>query len=440
MPWRRGGLLAMLAAVLLAASAAAQTFDVGRPRTLVVGTPPGARAVRVDGERTGSSRDPLPAGSLRVAWQTPPLNLLLDDAPVVDASGTAYLVGTRGEVVAIARDGSERWRVSTGAVQPGPAALLSDDTLVFADAVGEAVAVKDGAVRWRVRFGRGDSSHPAPLPLADGGVVVATAHDLAALDVDGHERARLTLPEAATGALVASRGAVLVTGASGVVWSWTPGAPEAERAGSFDAPTEGGAVLLDDHTLVAVTDGGRKVSALDFGAALGLGQLRQVAQIGQLGQGPSLGGAAGIWLGPPAAHAGSVYLILLTPAAELAVALDRTGAETMRARIASRTPAIAADGGVVALVPLPHAPPLVDASGTLAFATTDGALGTVGAGAVEELQAACVSAARVPSADAARVAGLAPLAPGLFLAACHSGTLLALRGASPAGGSAPGPL
>jgi hypothetical protein len=188
-----------------------------------------------------------------------------------------------------------------------------------------------------------------------------------------------------------------------------------------------------------VTAGGTKVSALDFGA-LGLGQLRLVAQIGQLGQGLAVGGTAGIWLGPPAAHAGSLYLILLTPAAELAVALDHTGAETMRARIASHTPVVAADGGVVALVPLPHAPPLVDASGTLAFASTDGALGTVGAGAVEELQAACVSAARVPSADAARVAGLAPLAPGVFLAACHSGTLLALRGASPAGESAPGPL
>jgi outer membrane protein assembly factor BamB len=434
--------LATLAGALLAAGAAAQTFDVGRPRTLIVGTPSGARADRVDAERTGLSRDPLPAGSLRIAWQTPPLGLLLDDAPVVDASGTAYLVGTRGEVVAIARDGSERWRASTGAVQPGPAALLSDDTLVFADAVGEAVAVKDGAVRWRVRFGRGDASHPAPLPLADGGVIVATAHDLAALDVDGHERDRTTLPEAATGALVASRGSVLATGASGVVWSWTPGAPEAERAGSFGAPTEGGAVLVDDHTLVAVTAGGTKVSALDLGPT-GVGQLRQITQIGQLGQGLSIGGTAGIWLGPPAAHAGNVYLVLLTPAAELAVALDRTGAETMRARIATHTPMIAADGGMVALAPVQHAPPLVDASGTLAFASTDGALGTVGAGTVEELQAACVSAARVPSADAARVAGLAPLAPGMFLAACHSGTLVALRGAagaSPAGESPSGHL
>jgi hypothetical protein len=434
--------LAMLAVGLLAAGAAAQTFDVGRPRTLVVGTPPGVRADRVDAERTGLSRDPLPAGSLRVAWQTPALGLLLDDAPVVDASGTAYLVGTRGEVVAIARDGSERWRASTGAVQPGPAALLSDDTLVFADAVGEAVAVKDGAVRWRVRFGRGDTSHPAPLPLADGGVLVATAHDLAALDVEGHQRARTTLPEAATGALVAFRGGVLATGASGVVWSWTPGAPEAERAGSFGAPTEGGAVLVDEHTLVAVIAGGTKVAALDFGP-VGLGQLRLVAQIGQLGQGPSAAGVGGVWLGPPAAHAGNVYLVLLTPTAELAVGLDRGGAETMRARIASRTPTVAADGGTVALVPVQYAPPLVDASGTLAFASTDGAIGTVGAGTVEELQAACVSAARIPSADAARVAGLAPLAPGVFLAACHSGSLVALRGAagaSPAGETPSGHL
>jgi hypothetical protein len=428
--------LATTAAALLTAAAAAQTFDAARPRTLVVGTPPGARADRIDGARTGAVRDPLPLGGLRVAWQTP-VAALIDDAPLVDASGSVYVVGTRGEVVVVGPDGIERWRVSTGAVQPGPAALLSDDTLVFADAVGEAVAVRDGAVRWRTRFGRGDIAHPAPLPLADGGVVVATAHDLAVLDAEGHERARTTLPEAADGPLVAFGRKVVVTGASGVVWTWAPGAPEPERIGSLGGAPEGGAVLIDDHTLVAVTAGGRRLSSLDLGQP---GQPQTFGQLGQLGQPLAAVTAGAEWLGPPASHAGNVYLML-----------DRSGVEIMRARVASRLPVVTADGGSAPLLPVPHAAPLVDASGTIAFAGTDGAVGTVGgatgAATVEMLQGVCAGAARLPAGDALHVAGLAPLpllggagAGAGFVAACHAGSVVALRGATPAGESAPGHL
>jgi hypothetical protein len=414
-----------LAAALLAAGAAAQTLDVARPRTLVVGTPPGARATRGDGARSGASATPLPTGALNVAWQTRALGVLIDDAPVVDASGTTYLVGTRGEVLAIARDGSERWRTSTGAVQPGPTALLSDDTLVFADALGEAIAVREGAIRWRVRFGRGDASHPAPLPLGDGGVVVATAHDLAVLDVEGHERARTTLPEAAVGPLVAAPGRVLATGSSGVVWSWTPGAPEPVRAGSLGGTPSGGAVLVDDHTLVSVTSEGSRLSALDL--AQGLAATRAVP-------------VGGLWLGPPATRAGNVYLVLLTPSAELVVGLDPTGAEIARSRVASHLAPLSADGGAPPLATVPHAPPLVDSAGTLAFATTEGGLGTVSAGTVELVDGLCADAGRAPASEVARIAGLAPLAPGMFVAACHAGTLIALRGASSPGESGPGHL
>lgn len=430
------GALAVASAWLAAAGATAQTVDVERPRTLVVGTPPGARAARVDGARTGLSASPLPTGSLAVAWQTPALGLVIEAPPVVDANGTTYLVGTRGEVVAIGRDGSERWRVSTGAVQPGPPALLSDDTLVFADAMGEAVAVRGGAVRWRTRFGRGDVSHPAPLPLGDGGVVVATAHDLAALDVEGHERARVTLPDLASGPLVAAPGRVLATGASGVVWAWAPGAVEPLRAGSFGGAVEGGAVLVDDHTLVAVTLEGAKLAALD----LDQGTTKTLAV-------PTSAGA-GLWLGPPAARSGSVYLMLLTPSAELAVGLDPAGSEILRARVATHLSLPSADGGLPALVPAPHAPPLIDGAGTLAFATTEGGVGTVSGAAgatgttVELLDGVCSGTVHGPSSasaaigDGGRIAGLAPLAPGMFVAACHAGRVVALRGASAPG--APG--
>ena len=430
---------ALALALAFSGAAVAQTLDVGRPRTLVVGTPGGARTARVDGARTGRSRDPLPASSLRVQWQTP-TGAPLDGIPVVDASRTAYVVGARGEVVAVDRDGGERWRVSTGAVQPGPAALLSDDTLVFADALGEAVAVRNGAVRWRVRFGRGDASHPAPLALEDGGVIVATAHDLAALDVDGQTRARTTLPEAAAGPLVAANvnggPRVVAIGSSGTAWSWAPGAAEPDRAGSFGGPIEGGAVLENARTLVAVTSGGTQFTALDL--VRGTATTRMQAQSGAL------------WLGPPAALAGSLFLTLLAPTAELLVAVDSTGTETLRVHLVSRAPLFAADGGVSPVVSLPHAAPLVDASGTVAFASTDGTIGTAtaaggdggGSGTVELLTGACSGARMTGGAsDPGRVTGLAPLAPGVFIAACHGGMLVAIGSAPPGpGGPGAGPL
>jgi hypothetical protein len=394
--------------------AAAQTVDVQRPRTLVVGSPPGARADRVDAARSGRARDPLPTGALRTEWQLP-TGALIEQAPLVDASGTTYVVGTRGEVVAITRDGREKWRASTDSPQPGPAALLSDDTLVFADALGEAVAVREGVVRWRARFGRGDATHPSPLPLDDGGVVVATAHDVAVLDAEGHERTRVTLPEAAAGPLVAALGRVVAVTASGAVWAWPPGATDPTRLGSFGSPIEGGAALADDHTLLAVTSGGGHLSAVDL--ATGATTTRAVAP-------------AGIWLGPPAVRSGTATLLLLAPSAELAVVVDASGLETARSLLVVRPPPLATDGGVAPLVAIPHTPPLVDAAGTIAFATSEGSLGVAAGSTVELVADGCVSSGttRDPRPDPSRAAGLAPLGPGVFIAACRSGLVVAVRG------------
>lgn len=416
------GGVALLASVALALGAAAQTVDVQRPRSLVVGRPPGARADRVDGARAGRTHDALPAASLRVAWQTP-VGATLDGAPLVDAHGNVTVVGTRGEVVVLGPDGSERTRVGTGAPQPGPGALLSDDTLVFADAHGEAVAVRDGVVRWRVVFGRQDASHPAPLPLDDGGVVVATAHDLAALDADGRERARVTVREGAAGPLLAAMGRVVVTGVGGAVYTWSPGEPDLARAGHLGATPEGGAAMGDDHTLLAVTASGDRLVSLD----LTRGVTTTVAVPG-----------AGVWLGPPAAGAGKTYVGLLGATAELVFGVDANGAEVMRMRIASHAATTSADGGAPLLVPLAHAAPLVDAAGTVAFATLDGAVGIATTTTVELVDDPCSFIPHAAPGAASRVVGLAPLGPGAFVLACRGGGVVAITSAS--GGAASPPL
>jgi hypothetical protein len=321
-------------------------------------------------------------------------------------------------------------------MQPGPAALLSDDTVVFVDVAGEAVAVRAGAVRWRVRFGRSDAARPAPLPTLDGGVVVATTQDLALLDSDGHVRARVTLPEPSTSPLVAARGKVVAVAASGTVWTWTPGAPEAARVASFGTATADGAALADEHTLVAVSGSQTQLLAVDLDHPSASAATRAVAP-------------AGLLIGPPAMLRSAAYLLMATPTADLAIAFDGSGTELFRTALAMHPPPVAPDGGPGVLVAPPRAAPLVDRTGAVAFATADGAVGVATSGGSEVVADTCPvvapTAVRVPV-----VAGLAPLAVGGappeggatgggatgggatgqagLVAACASGTVVALRG------------
>ncbi len=422
---------ACLAAAVVAGGlrrrAAAQTVDVQRARTLVVGTPSGgARADRIDAARTGRAREALPSGGLRIEWRAS-VGELVEHAPLVDTAGVTYVVGTRGEVGAVGRDGIERWHLATGAMQPGPAALLSDDTMVFVDAAGEAVAVRDGALRWRRRFGRGDAARPAPLPLDDGGVVVATTQDLTVLDAEGRLRARATLPEPTTFPLVAALGRVVAVGASGTVWTWIPGAPEVLRAASFETPIADGAALAGGRTLLAVGAAQTQLLALDLDRP-GLASAATTRAVAP----------AGLFLGPPAVRGSTAHLLVTTPTTELAVAFDASGSEISRSVLAVHPPPMAADGGAGALVAPAHAPPIVDDAGRLAFATSDGTVGVVTGAGSEALSDACpVAVATVGRLPA--VAGMAPLETGAFVVACASGTVLAVRG-SPARGGGPSPM
>ena len=412
-----GVALGGVALAVAAAGAGAQTVDVQRPRTLVVGTPAaGARADRVDAARSGRSGTPLPlaeGGGLRIEWRVA-LGGPVDVGPVVDAHGTTYVAGTRGEIVAVARDGSEKWRVATGAIQPSAPALLSDDSLVITDAAGEAVAVREGVLRWRVRFGRPDPARatpPAPLALDDGGVVVATSRDLAALDAEGRERARTTLPESTTSPLVSALGKVVAVTSSGAVWSWTPGASEVTRIGSFGGPIDDSAALSDDHTLLAVASGRQHLVAVDL--VRGTTTTRAVTP-------------TGLWLGPPSMTAGTAHLLLQAPTSELALAVDASGGETSRALLTTHPPSISADGGAAQLVALAHTPLLVDAAGTLAFATADGSVGVLSGGVVDVLADLCTPPPG-PRGVVAPAVALAPLGPGAFVVECRNAWLVAVR-------------
>jgi hypothetical protein len=400
------GLAVAVIGLLLAGAAAAQTLETRRARTLVVGTPNGgARVDRVTRGRTGQSQDALPAASLRIQWQTPFLGMGIEQAPLVDPAGTTLVVGAQGDVVAIGRDGAQLWQAATAAIQPGPAALLSDGSMVFATGSGDAVAVREGRLRWRSRFGRADAAHPAPLPLEDGGVVVATGRDLAVLDADGNERARATLPESATAPLVSALGRVVIVASSGTVYAWALGG-EPARVGSFGSSVDQGAALVDDHTLVAVTSAHTHLTAVDL--TNGSMTTRAIA-------------ASSLWLGPPTTQGGVAHLLAMTQTSDLLVGLDAAGSEVGRALLGTRPVLLGPDGGPAALVAPPHVPPIVDRAGVVAFATNQG-VGVASGATVEFVADVC------PVASNGAAAGLAPLGAGAFVLACRAGSLVALNG------------
>jgi hypothetical protein len=215
---------------------------------------------------------------------------------------------------------------------------------------------------------------------------------------------------------VAARGKVVALGASGPVWTWTPGAPEAARVASFGTAIADGAALADEHTLLAVSGGQTQLLALDLDHPSATAATRAVAP-------------AGLLLGPPAILRSAAYLLMTTATADLAVAFDASGAELFRTALVMHPPPVAPDGGPGVLVAPPRAAPLVDRSGTVAFATADGAVGVATPSGSEVVADTCPvvasMAGRVPA-----VAGLAPLQTGSLVAACASGTVVALRGSA----------
>ncbi len=79
--------------------AGAQRLDPRRPAVFVVGAPGGASpTIRGDARRTGSSKDLLPAGVLRIAWKKT-LSLTIDQPALVGEDGTLAIVTSRGDVV-----------------------------------------------------------------------------------------------------------------------------------------------------------------------------------------------------------------------------------------------------------------------------------------------------------------------------------------------------
>jgi hypothetical protein len=408
--------------------AMAQAFDVERPLVVMVGAPGGARMTQLDPGRRGLATSLLPASNLATEWQVA-LGFVAQQGPVVDGKGHTYVLGDSCEVVALASDGAVLWRVAARGTQPGPAVLLSDNTLVFADGAGEAVAVREGAVVWRSRFGRASASHAAPLPLDDGGVVVASGPDLAVLDAEGGERARVVLPETTSHPLISAQGKVVAVGDSGTVWAWVPGEHQASRVASFGSDIDGSAALLGEHLLLAVSATQTHLSTVD------LAHGTVATLVGSLG---------GLWVGSPAVDgSGAIYDTQSTASGEAIVALDAAGIERGRTIVAGPTRPGGADRPTLGAGSGGHPLPIVDSENHIVFATATGSIGVVSglatAGATASTEDAradlvaevCTSPTRARGESA--VVGMAPLTDQRLVAVCRAGLVIALKAGRQAG-------
>ncbi len=415
------GVSLVAVAALVGHDADAQRLDPRRPSVFVVGPPGGASPTnRGDARRTGASKQALPSGLLHIAWRKT-IGLTIEHPALVGPDGTLAVVSGRGDVVFLDELGDEKGRASSGTTSVGPATMTSDGTVVFLSSAGDAIGVRRSSPRPRfvTRIGGERNARAAPLSLDDGGVVVATASDLVVLDSEGNVRSRVTLPESPSAPLLASGDRVIAVTASGAVYGWSPGR-ETVRLGSFGAPVDGGAALADANTLVAVIEGNHLVE-LDLTRAART--TRSIA-------------AQGLYLGPPSVRTvapGGVLATLLAQTASRAfvVTVDPGGLETMRAPIATLTPITLADGGAAPLIARPHAGPLVDSRGAVAFASPDGHVGMVGpSGAVDTLgELICTQTPR-----SAGVAGLTPFGRGAFAVTCEGGVLARITGPEAADG------
>jgi len=375
---------------------------------------------RVDARRSGFSRAPLPTGTLRTGFRHA-FGLSIEHAPLTLEDGSIAVVVNHNELVILSSaDNTPKYASSLGSGALGPPTALADGTLVVVTSGGEAVGVRQGAVRFRTRLGgeRSLVGHVSPLSLDDGGVVVATATELTALDADGGVRARATVPEQLATPLVAASGEIIAVAGSGAVYGVVPG-KETHKIGSFGAPIDGSAVLAGPATLLAVVEGSR-LAAMD----LAHGAVVTRASV-----------SAGIYLGPPAVSwrgGGEIaHLLSMTPGRALLVAIDGSGQEVLRHQVSTFTPMALADGGAAAMVAPPHAGVLVDAAGSVAFATPEGFIGVVSAASGVRMLGESPWATRITAAGkphGGNIIGISPSRDG-FIVASDSGNLVEVVGA-----------
>jgi hypothetical protein len=264
-----GGLVLAAAAALTVFGAqvasGSEPIDPSLPQRWTVGAPRGAAPMaRVDAQRSGRSADPLPSAP-RVLWRAR-VQGGVGHAVAVDGSGSVVVASQIATLSEIRADGRIAWTARTGATPAASApVLLSDGTRVVLNGGGELLGFDAaGKPRMAVKLSLVTSGRVAePLPLDDGGLIVAAGRTALRLDRAGSPRASTRLD--AEIVVLAARGVeTLLVTERGDVHAWHPPA-EPRKLGSFAGRVDGAAVARGRMT--AVVDQRRLVD-LELGTGL----------------------------------------------------------------------------------------------------------------------------------------------------------------------------
>ena len=389
------------AAVLVASHSIATSIDPGVAVTVVVGSPAGACPMgRMDGARTGRSRDRLPAEP-RVLWRWSMGCALDASAVAVDRRGAVVVAGSNAaEIAQLGSDGRQQWRAKTGGGVPiaGPV-ILADDTRLVLTGSGDALGFDaNGRARFAANVGPpGKNTRAAPLPLDDGTVALAVGTDVVLLSADGQVQGRYEIGESPTGALVQTAHGVAVTAENGSVYLVRPPA-RARKVGTFGGDPRPGAAAPDGNTLLAVVDHKRLVR-LDVrtGASRSL----------RAEPSPSLDGPVAL----DAARSANIT----TFSGDL-TGLSPEGAEVRRTALAAGAPPLPAEPRVIDLSTMSESPPLItDDLGRVGFARVGGPIGVVSPEG---------SVVLVDQARCAFPVALAPAGRGRMVVACRDGSIV----------------
>jgi len=289
------------------------------------------------------------------------------------------------------------WSLRSGAALPAAApAILSDGTRVVLTSAPELFAVhRSGELRFRKPLPAPPMRFAAPpLPLDDGGLVIAVSGELMRVEPNGEIWARASLDDPVR-ALVRSGGGIAVVTQRGEVYSWRP--PELpKRLGSFGGRVDDGAALSGPTRLTAVVAHTRLV---DLSLASGARASRT-------------DGAMAL-KGPPAVLAsGEVRLVSADGAL---VGYDARGRETLH--MALEPPIAVGDSGAPPPSLLSAPPIVIDSEGRVGFVRPGLDAGVVASdGSVSTAKgAACVDPVSIAPAGARRM-----------VVACRSGLLFML--------------
>jgi len=138
---------------------------------------------------------------------------------------------------------------------------------------------------------------------------------------------------------------------------------------------------------------------------------------------------AGIYLGPPALAGDVAHLLAMTAGRTLLLAIDGSGQERMHHQVSTFAPMTLADGGLSLMSPS-HTGVLVDAAGTVAFATPEGLIGVASAAGGVRMLGETPWATRITAAGKphnGNVVGIAPSRDG-FVVVSESGNLVEVVG------------